>query len=99
MEDHKELFYMKLLEYEDNLPKHYDKEKFVLSGLRYAAILNCRDKEKGHEIQEGAKFKHWAKNNSRKTNIGEKDIIICLKRYCLLLLQEMRYSMSLIKVT
>jgi hypothetical protein len=34
MEDHKELFYMKLLEYEENLPKHYDKEKFVLSGLR-----------------------------------------------------------------
>jgi hypothetical protein len=28
MEDHKELFYMKLLEYEENLPKHYDKEKF-----------------------------------------------------------------------
>ena len=24
MEDHKELFYMKLLEYEENLPKHYD---------------------------------------------------------------------------
>jgi hypothetical protein len=31
MEDHKELFYMKLLEYVENLPKHYDKEKFVLS--------------------------------------------------------------------
>jgi hypothetical protein len=44
MEDHKELFYMKLLEYEENLPKHYDKEKFVLSGLRYEAILNCLDK-------------------------------------------------------
>jgi hypothetical protein len=50
MEDHKELFYMKLLEYEENLPKHYDKEKFVLSGLRYEAILNCLDKEKGHIV-------------------------------------------------
>jgi hypothetical protein len=30
MEDHKELFYMKLLEYEENLPKHYDKEKFTV---------------------------------------------------------------------
>jgi transketolase N-terminal domain/subunit len=40
MENHKELFYMKLLEYEENLPKHYDKDKFVLSGLRYEAILN-----------------------------------------------------------
>ena len=27
MEDHNELFYMKLLEYEENLPKQYDKEK------------------------------------------------------------------------
>jgi hypothetical protein len=34
MEDNKELFYMKLLEYEENLPKHYDKEKFVLAGLK-----------------------------------------------------------------
>jgi hypothetical protein len=51
---------MKLLEYEENLPKHYDKEKFVLSGLRYRyeAILNCLDKEKGHKTEEGAKFKH-----------------------------------------
>ena len=67
MKDHKELFYMKLLEYEENLPKHYDKEKFVLSGLGYEAILNCLDKEKGHKTEEGAKFKHWAKNNFRKT--------------------------------
>ena len=67
MEDHKELFYMKLLEYEENLPKHYDKEKFVLSGLRYEVILNCLDKEKGHKTEEGATFKHWAKNNFRKT--------------------------------
>jgi hypothetical protein len=51
MEDHKELFYMKLLEYVENLPKHYDKEKFVLSGLRYEAILNCLDKEKGHKTE------------------------------------------------
>jgi hypothetical protein len=48
MEDHKELFYIKLLEYEENLPKHYDKERFDLSGLRYEAILNCLDKVKGH---------------------------------------------------
>jgi hypothetical protein len=40
--------------------KHYDKEKFVLSGLRYEAILICLDKEKGHKTEEGAKFKHWA---------------------------------------
>ena len=58
---------MKRLEYEENLPKHYDKEQFVLSGLRYEAILNCLDKEKGHNTEEGAKFKHWAKNNFRKT--------------------------------
>jgi hypothetical protein len=42
------------LEYEENLPKHYDKEKFVLSGLRYEAILNCLDKEKGHKTEVGA---------------------------------------------
>jgi hypothetical protein len=47
--------------------QHYDKDKFVLSGLRYEAILNCLDKEKGHKTEEGAKFKHWAKNNFRKT--------------------------------
>jgi hypothetical protein len=82
MEDHKELFYMKLLEYEENLRKHYDKEKFVLSGLRYEAILNCFDKEKGHKTEEGEKFKHWAKNNFRKTTIGVKDILICLKSDC-----------------
>jgi hypothetical protein len=35
--------------------------------LRYEAILNCLDKEKGHKTEEGAKFKHWAKNNFRKT--------------------------------
>jgi hypothetical protein len=58
MEDHKELFYMKLLEYEENLPKHYYKEMFVLSGLRYEVILNCLDKEKGHKTEEGAKFKN-----------------------------------------
>ena len=58
---------MKLLEYEENLPKHYDKDKFVLSGLRYEAILNCLDKENGHKAEEGVKFKHWAKNNRRKT--------------------------------
>jgi hypothetical protein len=46
MENHKELFYMKLLEYEENLPKHYDKDKFVLSGLRYEAILNCLTKRR-----------------------------------------------------
>jgi hypothetical protein len=44
---------MKLLEYEENLPEHYDKEKFVLSGLRYEAILNCLDKENGHKTEEG----------------------------------------------
>ena len=53
MEDHKELLYMKLLEYEENLPKHYDEEKFVLSGLRYEAILNCLDKGKGHKAEKG----------------------------------------------
>ena len=58
---------MKLLEYEENLPKHYDKDKFVLSGLRYEAILNYLDKVKGHKTEEGAKFKHWTKNNFRKT--------------------------------
>jgi hypothetical protein len=66
MEDHKELFYLKLLEYEENLSKHHDKEKFVLSGLRYEAILNCLDKEKGHKTDEGAKFKHCAKTTSRR---------------------------------
>ena len=75
MEDHKELFYLKLLEYEENLSKHHDTEKFVLSGLRYEAILNCLDKEKGHKTDEGVKFKHWAKNNFKKTTIGEKDIL------------------------
>jgi transketolase len=75
MEDHKELFYLKLLEYEKNLPKHYDKDRFVLSGLRYEAILNCLDKEKGHKTDEGVTFKHWVKNNFKKTTIGEKDII------------------------
>ena len=35
--------------------------------LRYEAILNCLDKEKGHKTEEGVKFKHWAKNNFRKT--------------------------------
>jgi hypothetical protein len=29
--------------------------------------FNCLDKEKGHKTEEGAKFKHWAKNNFRKT--------------------------------
>jgi hypothetical protein len=42
MEDHKELFYMKLLEYEENIPKHYDKEQFVLSGLRYYPYQNVQ---------------------------------------------------------
>ena len=37
---------------------------------------------KGHKTEEGAKFKHWAKNNFRKTTIGEKDILICLKSDC-----------------
>jgi hypothetical protein len=74
MEDHKELFYMKRLEYEENLPNHYDKEQFVLSGLRYEAILNCLDKEKGHNTEEGAKFKHWAKNNFRKTTESLTDM-------------------------
>jgi hypothetical protein len=53
MEDHKELFDMKLLEYEENLPKHYDKEKFVLSGLRYEAILNCLNKERDIKQKRG----------------------------------------------
>jgi hypothetical protein len=53
MEHHKELFDMKLLEYEENLPEHHDKEKFVLSGHRYEAILNCLDKENGHKTEEG----------------------------------------------
>jgi hypothetical protein len=53
---------IKTLEYEENLPKHYDKDKFVLSGLRYEAILNCLDKEKRHKTEEGAKFKHWVYN-------------------------------------
>jgi hypothetical protein len=71
MEHHKELFDMKLLEYEENLPEHYDKEKFVLSGLRYEAILNCLDKENGHKTEEGGgEFKHWAKNNLMKTTEG-----------------------------
>jgi hypothetical protein len=92
MEDHKELFYMKLLEYEENLRKHYDKEKFVLSGLRYEAILNCFDKEKGHKTEEGAKFKHWAKNNFRKTTIGEKDILIGLKSDCTVVTRDVVFN-------
>ena len=34
---------------------------------------------KGHKTEERAKFKHWAKNNFRKTTIEGKDILICLK--------------------
>jgi hypothetical protein len=64
MEDHKELFYMKLLEYEENLPKHYDKERFVLSGLRYEAILNCLDKVKGHKTEEGQNLNTGPKTTS-----------------------------------
>ena len=81
MEDHKKLFYMKLLEYEENIPKHYDKEKFVLSGLRYEAILNSLDKEKGHITEEGQNLNTGPKNNFRKTTIEGKDILICLKNY------------------
>ena len=41
--------------------------KKSLFSLDSEAILNCLDKEKGHKTEEGAKFKHWAKNNFRKT--------------------------------
>jgi hypothetical protein len=66
---------MKLLEYEENLPKHYDKEKFVLSGLRYEAILNCLDKEKAHKTEEGAKFKPY--KNNRHFIIDVYNILCC----------------------
>jgi hypothetical protein len=64
MEDHKELFYMKLLEYEENLPKHYDKERFVLSGLRYEAILNCLDKVRENKTEEGQNLNTGPKTTS-----------------------------------
>ena len=72
--EHKRLFYEKLAEYEDDLRQKYDREKFVLSGIKYASILKCLDAEKVLKTNERAKFKHWAINNFKKTTIGEKDI-------------------------
>ena len=40
-----------------------EKSLFSLD-LRYEAILNCLDKEKGHKTEEGAKVKHWAQTTS-----------------------------------
>ena len=82
MEEHQILFYEKLEEYEKSLPQKYDREKFVLSGIKYTSILKCLSAEKGHKTVEGAKFKHWAVNNFKKTTLGEKEILICSKTDC-----------------
>ena len=49
MEDHKELFYMKLLEYEENLPMHYDKEKW----------LSCCYKRWGIQCYSQMSLENW----------------------------------------
>ena len=82
MEDEKRLFYEKLDEYESKLPQKYDREKFVLSSEKYNLILECLNTEKGIKAPGGARFKHWEKTIFRKTTIGEKEVLICLKTEC-----------------
>ena len=82
MEDEKRLFYEKLDEYESKLPQKYDREKFVLSSEKYNLILECLNTEKGIKAPGGARFKHWANAIFRKTTIGEKEALICLKTEC-----------------
>ena len=65
-----------------DLPQKNDRKKFVLSGTKYNSKLKCLETEKGNKIAEGAKFKHWAVNNFKKTTIGEKEILRCLKTDC-----------------
>jgi hypothetical protein len=45
-------------------------------------ILECLNTEKGIQVPGDARFKHWAKAIFRKTTIGEKEVLICLKPEC-----------------
>jgi hypothetical protein len=78
MEDKKRLFYEKLDEYESK----FLQEKCVLSSEKYNLILECPNTEKGIKAPGGARFKHWEKAIFRKTTIGEKEVLICLKTEC-----------------
>ena len=78
MEEKKTLFYEKLDEYESK----FLQEKCVLSSEKYNLILECLNTEKGIKAPGGARFKHWAKAIFRKTTIGEKEVLICLKTEC-----------------
>ena len=82
MEDEKMLFNEKLDEYESKLPQNYDREKFVLSSEKYNLILEYINTEKGIKAPGGARFNHWANGIFRKTTIGEKEVLVCLKTEC-----------------
>jgi hypothetical protein len=66
-----------------NVPQKYDREKFVLSSEKYNLSLECLNTEKGIKAPGGARLKHWEKAIFRKTTIGEKEVLICLKTECL----------------